>query len=760
MVELSIPDISSYFIRLHTLYTKLGHTSIEVNKKLDAVFVRITELFNEEADNAEHEIRRVEGAIAEAVAEISRLKTAVGEVEDNHVLNEEAGLLAKLQTLDCERDALKLVYEERLRMVKSLHERIDTFRPYLGSFIKISPPGDSFPTTLEYITKLEHEVDRCNSEMLRRRHRVETLISDILNLWTELGIVAQSSEFDQAVLRGEISPTEENLKRLELKRETLNEEKQERQTVIKNLYDQLQLLWKKLQIDPEHQNAFVEEQQGLSTGVIEAYNQELKTMTRLKKENVAMFIESAREELAELWDTLYYTQEERRRFMPAFCGIFNEESLAAHEREIERLHRMVEELKPLLTRVEKHRKLLGESHEFELASQDQSRLFQKGQRRDPGRLLREEKFRKRMAKELPKIEREVEDALAKYKAQTGTDFLVFGEPWITHVGARALKTAAPPSAVASKKENPEKPLGGKPTKPKSPKSLKTNRRLSIKRSLTTRVHTPGKSLFPPPRTPAIVTPTPLSNTDIKLASHMLGDSRLPPKIGKTVLGERNSVAAVPHPLSSTTKKKAVVGGGVTRNSLLPNGLPKPTFLTNMQARRNFSAPSQSLSSSTSIPEENPYESGIRFLSPPGEVNVAAAGEWGDMATLPLMDRLLSHHSSQQSRRKEVSRVIGSARKQKLMQLPPTPDAEYEEIVEEGEMTGGEEKDERRWSSNTTGSEWHVSLSSGRRRSSASTATSWTSVLSKTGSVTLQNFSQFRVIEGSEWGTEEEWEDDC
>lgn len=61
--------------------------------------------------------------------------------------------------------------------------------------------------------------------------------------------------------------------------------------------------------------------------------------------------------------------------------------------------------------------ILQQKKEFDASSADPDRLLSK--KRDPGRLLREEKFRKLVAKELPKIESKlklvIEDWQTKYQ---------------------------------------------------------------------------------------------------------------------------------------------------------------------------------------------------------------------------------------------------------------------------------------------------------------------------------------------------------
>jgi hypothetical protein len=76
-------------------------------------------------------------------------------------------------------------------------------------------------------------------------------------------------------------------------------------------------------------------------------------------------------------------------------------------------------------------RLRKEVSEFEASTKDPNRLFSsKGNQRDPGRLLREEKFRKRISRELPKTTKELEGALAEFESIKGRPFFVYGQPYL------------------------------------------------------------------------------------------------------------------------------------------------------------------------------------------------------------------------------------------------------------------------------------------------------------------------------------------
>lgn len=76
--------------------------------------------------------------------------------------------------------------------------------------------------------------------------------------------------------------------------------------------------------------------------------------------------------------------------------------MTIHEDEIRRLKEERRMKAPLLAAIKKYFEICDEEKELASAASDQSRLMSRGAR-DPGRLLREEKMRKRVSKEKPRV---------------------------------------------------------------------------------------------------------------------------------------------------------------------------------------------------------------------------------------------------------------------------------------------------------------------------------------------------------------------
>lgn len=343
------------------------------------------------------------------------------------------------------------------------------------TFVKLAlpptGPNQSIPPNFDlspsYVDRLDDEFTRVYEEYTRRVATVKALSENMIQLWAELG--TPQGQTDGAIVKyyrdapEQLGLHEEDLARLRAKRDKLADEKKAREKRLKDLRAAVEALWDKLGVGEQERRAFLNGNRGCGVRQINEFEDELARLNELKRQNLHLFVEDARCKLQELWDALYLSEDEMLEFTPAFSDVYSDALLEAHERELARLEVLKEQRAPTLALVDKHRSLIRERDELAASSQDASRLMmrgQKGEKRDPGKLLREEKMRKRIAKELPKVTAELQRILEDWEDEYGRPFLVLGERYLDVIeddeatkaapGPRS-KTPAPPASAKSVK---------------------------------------------------------------------------------------------------------------------------------------------------------------------------------------------------------------------------------------------------------------------------------------------------------------------
>ncbi|ESK83169.1 microtubule associated protein [Moniliophthora roreri MCA 2997] len=206
----------------------------------------------------------------------------------------------------------------------------------------------------------------------------------------------------------------------------LDDTKRRRQAHIQAMFDQLEGLWRRLGVADEDMEAFVEVNKGTTEECVNAYEEELDRMLELKRERMSVFVGNAREEIERLWEELMTGEEERGAFGPFTDDEHTEELLLIHEEEIRKLKEEKRIKAPLLNSIRKYFEICEEEKELAAAASDQTRLLGRGAR-DPGRLLREEKMRKRVMKEKPRLEQDLLTTIPAWEQDTGRPFLVHGQ---------------------------------------------------------------------------------------------------------------------------------------------------------------------------------------------------------------------------------------------------------------------------------------------------------------------------------------------
>ncbi|KAK3904331.1 microtubule associated protein-domain-containing protein [Staphylotrichum tortipilum] len=449
--------------QLHGLFDEIGVP----NHERDA---REEELFAALSDALHNQVRLVTAEKKGMVEEAQKMITTIRQMEaslddgrsrkDNSDLRVTYPLTRCLQVLKEKHIQVGRLHRERYEQVKKLAQALESYSLHLEpSFVKLALPptgpnqsiSASFDLSPAYVDKLDAEFTRVYEEYSRRVATVKALAENMIQLWAELG--TPQAQTDSAIVKyyrdapEQLGLHEEDITRLRAKRDKLLDEKKNREKRLRDLKSTVEALWEKLDVEERERKAFMNGNRGCGIRQINEFEDELARLNELKRQNLHLFVEDARFKLQELWDALYLSEDEMLEFTPAFSDVYSDALLEAHEREINRLEILKDQRASTLALVDKHRSLVSERDELAASSLDASRLMmrgQKGERRDPGKLLREEKMRKRIAKELPKVIADLRKALEQWEDEYGRPFLVHGERYLDNLEAEDPKPVPGP----------------------------------------------------------------------------------------------------------------------------------------------------------------------------------------------------------------------------------------------------------------------------------------------------------------------------
>ncbi|KAL5615084.1 hypothetical protein BROUX41_005143 [Berkeleyomyces rouxiae] len=500
-------QVNSIIEQLHGLFDEIGIPNHDREARETELFAALSDtlnnhvhLVNSEKKELVEEAQQLISAIRQMEASLEDSKNSLGEKGDDG-LRVTYPLVRCLKVLHEKHQQIHRIHRDRFAQVKKLADALESYSSHLEpTFVKIPlPPTNpkatvplNFDLSPSYVDKLDLEFTRVFDEYTQRIQTVQTLCEQIISLWAELG--TPQAQTDSAIVKyyrdspEQLGLHQEDLQRLELKHEQLSNEKKAREKHLMDLKASVENMWAMLGIDEAERKAFLNANRGCGVRQINEFEDEMARLSELKRQNLHLFVEDARCKLQELWDALYFSEDEMLEFTPAFSDVYSDALLDAHEREIARLERLREQRAPMLTLIDKHKDLTAQKTELAQSSQDASRLMmrgQKGERRDPGKLLREEKMRKRIAKELPKVVTELRKALEKYENEFAVPFLVQGERYLDTLeeeasssgrrGATSVTRPKTPGAPVMPSNNAPSTTRGRPlSKAISMGNLKTN----------------------------------------------------------------------------------------------------------------------------------------------------------------------------------------------------------------------------------------------------------------------------------------------
>lgn len=263
-------------------------------------------------------------------------------------------------------EALQAIYRDKKEQHDALITQLQAFIPILGEETIAPICNAEEDLTPPRFTSLREQITACGNEVATRRNLLDSQITELYTLYEELELSPPSNSLQITLPRPSVdpvlSPTQANLTLAASLLSSLEDERVSREAQIQTMFDALWSVWTKLGVEEEYSDEFVEVHAGISNKSLAAYKAELERMEVVKRENMVVFIQREREEVARLRRELFLSDL-----------LEEEDEGECEDADLERVERMRQELedelsdkKPLLDLVQRYFGLLHEMRELEV----------------------------------------------------------------------------------------------------------------------------------------------------------------------------------------------------------------------------------------------------------------------------------------------------------------------------------------------------------------------------------------------------------
>ncbi|XP_022180989.1 protein regulator of cytokinesis 1-like isoform X5 [Myzus persicae] len=280
------------------------------------------------------------------------------------------------------------------------------------SGIKDMPSATLLENIKSHIIDLKNTQIKRRSTFLEQKSKVQSLMADL----GEIPIL----QFDKMVLEDtdQFLLSKSNLDELQKLIKRLENQTENQKCMAMELRTKLNSLWDRLQIDVTYREHFVSTKKGFGKTVIQELKLEVERCETLKKENIKQFIEKLRSELNDLWDRCHFGDRQRKQCHVYYSTEYNEDVMDLLDIEVDNAKKFYNDNISIYRLFEEREHLWNKMIMMQEQANDPARLWQNR----GGQLLKEEKERKIIQKELPKVERELKNQLLSYEQRENKIF--------------------------------------------------------------------------------------------------------------------------------------------------------------------------------------------------------------------------------------------------------------------------------------------------------------------------------------------------
>nr|XP_023014432.1 protein regulator of cytokinesis 1-like [Leptinotarsa decemlineata] len=380
-----------------------------------------------------------EDTCCELVSDIEYLKSTVIANIENLLQRVESlckTLKIEMPVLDIDSSCLYKVQHQLKKRVEELEHSVETRRRDLNKLrqkqLELCKSLGREPRVIDdnplpssdEILDFQNHIERLEQEKFDRFEKF-CLMKEEISLMTRELNVSPSTEFEKNVLSQDDSKfmvTDENMKDLECFHKSIKRQLENVKEEISHLRSNVDHYWDLLEISLQERQEFRQKYTGNSVDVLDALRLEVRRCGDLKKANIKVFVDKLRNELTTIWEQCHCSESAKEDFSYYISDCYTEDLLELHEIELKKWKAYYEENKEMILLLNKHMKLWNKMIELEESATGPDRYNNRG-----GKLLKEEKERNLLSKQIPKIEDTLRELAYKYEKHHGYEFRTFNK---------------------------------------------------------------------------------------------------------------------------------------------------------------------------------------------------------------------------------------------------------------------------------------------------------------------------------------------
>lgn len=396
--------------QLEELWAQLGLSENEQDQEYEKLNKQVQELFRtflksvyEEVQNAKNEAEQAEQAV---VDHISRFDLEVhGNLDKNLPFRQRIqNANIRLATLQKATAEQQQEYDDAFNALTKAYDILEIIDR--GEF---QEKGSNF--SLDKIDRMNDIIDELNEQIEARQPQIDNLCSQITQLNRDIGIPPQ--QIPQTCGDMTIANLQNILEETKTKREQNIEN-------VKELGSEIRRIERILKIRPTTNTSV----SVCSDEIIQTFTQKLEQLETQKQNRISEYLEGLRSELHELWVELHISIPLKAEFPFYYKTDPNKRTLIALESEVKRLENLRNSISPLLDLLAQRNAILQQQEIIKEGENDPNRY---GNRQGASQFLSEERTKRRIQNELPKIHSKLIKELEEYENTYGEPFIWDGK---------------------------------------------------------------------------------------------------------------------------------------------------------------------------------------------------------------------------------------------------------------------------------------------------------------------------------------------